>query len=87
MVYTTDLIWYIANWADNTPWHFIWDITGYICFMRFNKVFLYTTIEQKTALSMYWKAGFILDCEGESQSKWGHLIQERKYVLDFMKQP
>ena len=54
--------------------------------MKFNKVYLYTAIEQKPALSMYGKAGFILNCEGESQSEWSHLIQERKYVLDFMKQ-
>jgi len=54
--------------------------------MKFDKVYLYTTIEQKTALSMYGKAGFILDSEGESQSDWGHPIQERKYVLDIMKQ-
>jgi len=54
---------------------------------KFDKVYLYTTIEQKTALSMYGKAGFILDSEGESQSEWGHPIQERKYVLDFTKQP
>lgn len=34
--------------------------------MKFDEVYLYTTIEQKTALSMYEKAGFNLDCEEES---------------------
>ena len=50
--------------------------------VKFDAVYLYTTIEQKTALSMYEKAGFILDSEEESQSEWGHPIQERKYVFD-----
>jgi len=53
----------------------------------YNQIFLYTTLEQKTALSIYEKAGFILDHEEESQSNWGHPIQERKYILDFRRQP
>ncbi|MEI8198653.1 MAG: GNAT family N-acetyltransferase [Eubacteriales bacterium] len=55
--------------------------------MKFEKVFLFTTIEQKTALSMYGKAGFVLDHEEESQSEWGHPIRERKYVLELIRKP
>ena len=55
--------------------------------MKFEEVFLYTTVEQKTALSMYGKAGFVLDHEEKSQSEWGHPIQERKYILNLISQP
>ncbi len=54
--------------------------------MNYREVFLNTTIEQKTALSMYEKAGFVLDHMEEYQSEWGHPIQERVYVLSLTKQ-
>lgn len=55
--------------------------------MKYREVFLYTTAEQKTALSMYERAGFVLDHEEECQSEWGHPLQERVYVLSLTKQP
>lgn len=55
--------------------------------MKFEEVYLFTTIEQKTALSMYEKAGFVLDHEEKSQNEWGHPIQERKYILNLIRQP